>query len=109
MSAYEDVLAELGYEASEDLATAIKSNADDPETGEGSLSHNGEYKVEGAWKKGNVTVHLERNTAPEDQGDDMTAVVTHPPLLVVKKSDVVVAGVRPRDPEALKAVLTDLG
>lgn len=106
--AYESVLTEAGFTQDGQLATDLQAHADDPTTGDGSLSHNGEYKVLSAWKKGDCSVHLERNTAPEETGDDMTAIVTHPPLLVIEKGDVRVA-VSPRDPEALEAVLSELG
>lgn len=109
MAAHDEIFEKLGFTADDVLKEAIKTDADDPTTGEGSLSHNGEYQVLGAWTKSDVQVHLERNTAPEDQGEDMTAVVTHPPVFVVSKAGKRVAAAMQRDPEALEAVLSDLG
>lgn len=108
MATHEDILTKLGYEANAGAQAAKQADADDPATGDGSLSHNGKYEVLGFWSKGDVEVHLERNTAPEDVGDGMSAVVTHPPLLVVEKAGARLVAVSPRDPEALEAVLTDL-
>ena len=110
MAAHDDVLSELGFTADEELQAAHQADANDATTGEGSLSHNGPYQVQGYWTKGDVHVHLERNTAPEaDNGDDMTAIVTHPPVFVVSKGEERVGTAMLRDPEALKAVLSDLG
>lgn len=108
MAAHDDVLAKLGFEPDAELASFVQGYADDPNTDDGSLSHNGEFKVLGAWKKGDVWLHLERNTAPEPGDDDMETVVTHPPVLVVCKGDKRICVVRQRDPEALEAVLSDL-
>lgn len=110
MAAHDDVLAELGFEKDGDLQLGLQSHADDPNTDGGSMSHNGQYQVQGAWKKGDVVVHLERNTAPESQDEsDMSAIVTHPPVFVVSKGEQRLVTVMQRDPEALKAVLSDLG
>lgn len=109
MADHESILKELGFTADADLAAQLQDDANDPSTGDGSLSHNGDYKVLNAWTKGELRVHLERNTAPEDAGDDMTAVVTHPPLLVVERGDQRLVVVSPRDTDALRAVLTEIG
>lgn len=105
---YENVLTQAGFQSDEATAKAIQDHAEDENTGDGSLAHNGDYKVLGAWTKGDYRVHLERNTAPEDAGDGMTAVVTHPPLLVIDKGDTRIVAVNPKDTEALRAVLSDL-
>lgn len=56
------------------------------------LSHNGPYKVLGAWEKGNVRVHVEQNTAPntirDTEGTEYTAqAYQFPPVMVIETVD----------------------
>lgn len=104
MAAHDDVLAELGFTSDDEKKASYQEAFEKAGT-----SENGAHVVHGVWTKGDISLHLERNTAPEDTGDDMTAVVTHPPVFVISKGGKRVVTVMQRDPEALKAVLSDLG
>jgi hypothetical protein len=107
VASYEDVLTGAGFTEDADMASKLQEWANHPETGEGSMSDNGAYEIQKAWTKGDATVVLEQNTAPDDLGDGMTAVVTHPPVLVVDSPKFRVS-VRPSDTDALKDVLGHL-
>ena len=103
---YKDVLANLGFQSDENRRAALQTHAENPETDGGNLSHNGDYKVLGTWTKDDIVVHMEQNTAP-DQIGELSAIVTHPPLLVVEGPKGR-AAVRPGDVEALEQVIADL-
>jgi hypothetical protein len=81
---YADVLSSKGFAKDEKAAEVLHADANDPNTGEGSLGHNGDYTVHEVWRKDGVTAVLEQNTAPEDLGGGMTALVTHPKVLIVE-------------------------
>lgn len=77
-----DALKKLGFTAhsAHPAAKAARVKA---------LSHNGEYKVLGAWQKDNVLIHVEQNTAPETirdaEGNEFTAQsFTYPPVIVIE-------------------------
>lgn len=104
MAAHDDVLAELGFTADDEMKTSYQAAFDKAGT-----SDNGAHVIHGVWKKGDVVAHLERNTAPEPSDDeDLQQIVTHPPVFVISKGGERVVSVMQRDPEALKAVLSDL-
>jgi hypothetical protein len=107
---YESVLTELGYTQDSQAQQDLLDAATDPATGGGDMSASGKYEVLAAWTKGDLTVFTERNTAPDvDSVDDMVAIVTHPPVLVIERGGERVAAVPPRDTTALRNVLTELG
>lgn len=102
MADHEKTLADLGFTEDSDHKEAIEKVATD-----NGLSDNGPYVVHGAWSKGDIKIHLEQNTAPDTDGE-LSALVSHPPLLVVEKGDKRLFALSPRDVESLKDILPTL-
>lgn len=102
MANHEKVLADLGFKPDDDHKSAVEQIAED-----NGVSESGPYVVHAAWSKGDIKIHLEQNTAPEVDGE-MSAQVTHPPLLVVEKGDQRLFALSPRDAEALREVVPTL-
>lgn len=48
------------------------------------MQDNGPYEVLACWTRGQTVVLVEQNTAPDDLGGGMTAVITHPPVAVIE-------------------------
>jgi hypothetical protein len=102
MADHEKVLTDLGFTEDSEHKAAIEQIAED-----NNLSANGPYQVHGAWSKGDIKIHLEQNTAPDKDGE-LSAQVTHPPLLVVEKAGNRLFALSPRDAEALREVVPTL-
>jgi hypothetical protein len=77
MSALTDKLEELGFTADKEALDTHEQNA-----AAFGMSDNGAYAVHGVHTKGDVIVHTEQNTAPEDLGG-LSAIVTHPTVAVM--------------------------
>lgn len=61
---------------------AMKTSTEDAAEKNG-LNVGGAYVVLGAWKRAQVTLLFEQNTAPEPVGTGLTATVTHPAVCIV--------------------------
>jgi hypothetical protein len=102
MANHEQILTDLGFTADDDHKASMEKVAED-----NGMSANGPYVVHGAWSKGDVKIHMEQNTAP-DQDGELTAQITHPPVMVVEKAGKRVFAISPRDAESLKDILPTL-
>lgn len=75
---FTNVLTELGWTQDGQSKQVAEENAQ--ATG---LNNNGPYVVRDVWVKDDRMITVECNTAPEDLGGGMTAVITHPPVAVL--------------------------
>lgn len=73
-----DTLKRLGFIEDERGRAAAETNAETA-----GVNDNGTYTVQAVYVRDNIVVTVEQNQAPEQLGDGMTAVVTHPPLAVI--------------------------
>lgn len=70
-------LESAGFTQDEALKSAHEEQAD-----KNSMHDAGPYVVHGVWTKGLVTLLFEQNTAAEDMGGGMKAVIQHPSVCV---------------------------
>lgn len=70
-------LGSLGFAQDGEAANVARQNAEAQ-----GLSHNGPYEVLGVWRRGEVMVLLEHNTAP-DVFNGLNALISHPPVAVL--------------------------
>lgn len=73
-----DALKAAGFKDDAKLHAAHEEQAT-----ENKMHDGGPYVVHGVMKKGSVTVLFEQNTAPEEIGGGMKAVISHPAVCVV--------------------------
>jgi hypothetical protein len=71
-------LEKAGFKHDDELKSAHEEQAD-----KNSMHETGPYVVHGVWRKGLVSVLFEQNTAAEEMGGGMKAVIQHPAVCVV--------------------------
>lgn len=75
----QNVALELeGFVEDDTLASARAEKAS-----QDNMHQTGPYVIHGVWRKGAVTLVFEQNTAAEEMGGGMSAVIQHPAVCVV--------------------------
>lgn len=97
----EKALTAAGFTHDDELKDAHVTRAD-----ENGMHDSGPYVVHGVWKRGEVTVLVEQNTAKEDIGG-MRAAVDHPAVCLITGPKGRIAA-NPEDVELVLAVAEDL-
>lgn len=95
-------LEKVGFKRDDDLKSAHEVHAD-----ENGMHATGRYVVDSVWKKGLVTVLFEQNTAAEDLGGGMAAVIQHPSVCIVSGPKGK-AACNPEDTELILTLIQEL-
>jgi len=98
-----EALTGLGFKPDEATQKYLEGLAEDAK-----MHDNGPYQVRAVYVKGDVTVTIEQNTAPDDLGDGMSAVVSHPPCGIIDGPNGYRVAFNPTDVNLFKTLVADL-